>query len=98
MTDPVSAVGAAGSAAPARAAAPIAPAGKAFGSYMEAAASSALDTLRAGEQAMLAGLEGKAGAQEVVTAVMAAETTLQTVVAIRDKALSAYNTLLNMPV
>jgi len=98
MTDPVSAVGSAASSAPTHAAAPVAKAGKAFGAYMEQAASSALETLRTGEQAMVAGLTGQAGAQEVVSAVMAAETVLQVSVAVRDKALSAYNTLLNMPV
>ena len=44
-----------------------------------------METLRAGEAAALAGMQGKASVQQVVEAVMSAEQTLQTAIAIRDK-------------
>lgn len=71
---------------------------KAFGAYVADAVASSINTIQDGESAMINGLTGKAGAQDVVNAVIAAETTLQTVVALRDKAISAYNDILRMPV
>jgi flagellar hook-basal body complex protein FliE len=46
----------------------------------------------------IAGVAGKADVNDVVTAVTTAEVTLQTVVAIRDKVISAYQDILRMPV
>ncbi|GEO80297.1 flagellar hook-basal body complex protein FliE [Pararhodospirillum oryzae] len=43
-------------------------------------------------------IEGKADLREVVMAVNNAETTLQTVIAVRDKVVSAYETILRMPI
>lgn len=98
MIDPISPASAA-SAAPVLAARPSSPSSAAsFASYLGSAVSEAVGTLDAGEQAMVAGLKGTAGPQEVVNAVIAAETTLQTVVSLRDKAVSAYNDLLRMPI
>jgi flagellar hook-basal body complex protein FliE len=48
------------------------------------------DSLRTGEATALAGMQGKASAQQVVEAVMSAEQSLQTAIAIRDKVVSAY--------
>lgn len=47
-------------------------------------------TLREAERISMAGLTGKADTREVVDAVMAAEQTLRTAVAIRDKIVQAY--------
>ncbi len=43
-------------------------------------------------------LSGKADVRDVVAAVNNAELTLQTVVAVRDKVVSAYNEILHMPI
>ena len=48
-------------------------------------AAQGVQTMRTGEAAALARLQGKASVQQVVEAVMSAEQTLQTAIAIRDK-------------
>lgn len=76
-----------GAAAPA--AAPAAGAAT-FADALGAAGARALDTMRGAEAVSLAALGGEADARTVVDAVMRAEQTLQTAVAIRDKIVSAY--------
>ncbi|WP_018260088.1 flagellar hook-basal body complex protein FliE [Methylobacterium sp. WSM2598] len=66
------------------------PTGPAFGDVMAQIASGMRDTLRAGEATAIAGLQGKASAQQVVEAVLSAEQSLQTAIAIRDKVVAAY--------
>ncbi len=58
----------------------------------------ATDDLRAVEAASIAGIQGKISTQQVVEAVMSAEQSLQTAVAIRDKVVEAYQDILRMPV
>lgn len=58
----------------------------------------AVDSLKHGEAAAISGISGKASAQQVVEAVMAAETTLQTAIAIRDKVVSAYQEVARMAI
>lgn len=50
------------------------------------------------EQASAAALTGKADVTDVVTAVSNAEMSLQTVVAIRDKMIQAYDDIMKMPI
>lgn len=50
----------------------------------------AIGVVKASEATSIAGVRGQATVQQVVEAVMAAEETLQTGVAIRDKVVSAY--------
>jgi flagellar hook-basal body complex protein FliE len=50
------------------------------------------------EQMSVAGLSGKADVTDVVTAVSNAEMSLQTVVAIRDKMIQAYDDIMKMPI
>ncbi|MCB5173570.1 flagellar hook-basal body complex protein FliE [Microvirga lenta] len=73
-------------------AAPVAQAGQSadFGDMMLQVAAKATETLKAGEAAAISGIQGKASVQQVVEAVMAAEQTLQTAIAIRDKVVAAY--------
>lgn len=87
-----------GLAAPAGAAAVDAPRRGDFSRYVENAVRTALNTVRAGEQVSTAGLQGKASAQEVVQAVLSAEMTVQSVVAVRDKMVSAYLDIMRMPI
>jgi len=58
---------------------------------------SSVDSVRQGERMSLKALTGDADMRDVVTAVNSAELTLQTVVAVRDKVVSAYDTIMRMP-
>lgn len=75
-----------GQAAQPSAAAP----GQNFSDVLASFATSASDTLRQGEAAAIAGVQGTLPVQQVVDQVMAAERTLQTVIGVRDKAVSAF--------
>lgn len=72
--------------------------GQDFTSTMSALAANALDTMKTGEAASIAGVEGKASAQRVVEAVMAAEQTLNTTVAVRNKVVEAYQEISRMAI
>jgi len=65
---------------------------------MAQVASSSIDTLKTGEAASIAGIQGKASVQQVAEAVMAAEQTLQTAIAIRDKVVAAYQEIARMTI
>jgi len=82
-----------GMSTPARAAG-----GTDFASMVSGAAESALHTLRAAETTTAAGISGQADVQSVVQALSNAEVTMQTIVAVRDKVLSAYNDIIHMGV
>ncbi|KMO29862.1 flagellar hook-basal body protein FliE [Methylobacterium variabile] len=69
-----------------------------FGQIMASFATGVRDQVRAGEAASIAGIQGKASAQQVVEAVMSAEQSLQTAVAIRDKVVAAYLELSRMAI
>lgn len=58
----------------------------------------AADTVKNAEATSIQGVTGKASTQAVVEAVMSAERTLQTAVAVRDKAVSAYMELARMQI
>jgi flagellar hook-basal body complex protein FliE len=72
--------------------------GPTFGEFMKDVANASIETLRRSEAVSIAGTKGKASAQQVVEAVMAAEVTLQSAIAIRDKMVQAYQEILRMPV
>ncbi len=59
---------------------------------------SAVGTMRAGEAASAQGAAGQGDLVGVVNAVTAAELTLETVVAIRDRVIAAYQDILKMPI
>ncbi len=59
---------------------------------------SAVQTGRQAEELSLKQISGEADLKDVVTAVANAEHTLETVVAVRDKVLSAYQEILRMPI
>ena len=58
----------------------------------------AVQTSRQAEELSLKQISGEADLKDVVTAVANAEHTLETVVAVRDKVLSAYQEILRMPI
>ncbi len=69
-----------------------------FSQFIRSSAQSALETLRGGEKAQSHAVTGAATLTEVVEAVNSAELTLQTVVAIRDKLVGAYQDIMRMPI
>lgn len=69
-----------------------------FSEVLSNLASSATTTLKTGEAMSLAGMQGKVSTQQVVSAVMEAEQTLQTAIALRDKAVAAYLELSRMSI
>jgi flagellar hook-basal body complex protein FliE len=69
-----------------------------FADMLRKAAGDTVDTLRQGEKASLGAVAGAGNLTEVVTAVSNAEATLQTVVAIRDRVIQAYQDILRMPI
>jgi flagellar hook-basal body complex protein FliE len=72
--------------------------GAGFGEAMAQASSEALKTLKTAETTSMAGLQGKASVQQVTESVMSAERTLQTGLAIRDKAVAAYQQISQMQI
>jgi flagellar hook-basal body complex protein FliE len=80
------------------AAATPAAAGGGFESMVQQAAQSTVGALKAGEQATLDAVSGKADLSQVVTAVSNAEVTLQAAVAVRDRVIQAYLDIIRMPI
>jgi len=72
--------------------------GNSFGDVMKTMAQKTIGTVRAGEEASAKAITGEASLPEVVQAITASEVTLQTVVALRDKMVTAYQEILRMPV
>ncbi len=68
----------------------VQPAAGNFSSTLASVVGSAVDTLRQGEAAGIAGIQGQMSPQRVVEQVLAAERTLQAAIAVRDKLVGAY--------
>lgn len=64
--------------------------GQSFGDMLKGIGEHTIDSLKQGEQAATSAAMGKADLASVVTAISSAELMLQTVVAIRDKVIAAY--------
>jgi flagellar hook-basal body complex protein FliE len=73
-------------------------AGASFTDALASAVKDAAGTMHAGEVAAAQGAAGQGDVVQVVNAVTAAELTLQTVVAIRDRVISAYQDIMKMPI
>src|SRR6201994_909088 len=69
-----------------------------FSDFLSGAIKDSISTIRQGEQAATAQVQGKANLVDVVQSVNAAELTLDTVVAVRDKVVAAYQSIMNMPI
>jgi len=67
--------------------------GESFADTLKGFANDAVGALKEGEKAATAGATGKADIASVVTAINNAEMMLQTVVTIRDKVISAYQSI-----
>ena len=100
MIESVSGIGSAslsaGVRSPAAAAAPTQ--GPSFEQALSQVIGSAVNTLQAGEAVAIQGVEGAVSPMKVVDSVMAAQRSLQTVLAIRDKAVSAYQEVARMAI
>lgn len=72
--------------------------GPTFASVLGGVAQDAVDSLKKSEAMSFAGIQGKANTREVVDAVMQADQTLKTAVALRDKIVSAYLDVVKMQI
>ncbi len=64
--------------------------GASFGALLSEGASRTIETMQQAEQVSLKALRGEAETRDVVDAVMSAEQSLQSAIAIRDKIVTAY--------
>ena len=69
-----------------------------FGNFLSDALKDSISTMKQGEKLAGQHVAGKADIVDVVNAVNQAEITLETVVAVRDKVVAAYQSILNMPI
>jgi flagellar hook-basal body complex protein FliE len=89
---------AANMAAPGASAAGAATAGAgSFSDFLSGALHNAVQTMQTGEQMAAKQAAGQADIVDVVNAVNSAELTLDAVVAVRDKVISAYQSIMQMP-
>lgn len=72
--------------------------GSAFADTLRDVAEGALESLSKGESETLKAATGQADITEVVMAMSQAEITLQTVVALRDRVIQAYQEIMRMPI
>lgn len=69
-----------------------------FAQFLEGAVKDAVGTMKMGENMAIAQAAGQTDMVSVVNAVNAAELTLDTVVAVRDKVIQAYQSIMQMPI
>lgn len=69
-----------------------------FMQLVQASIANGVDTNRNAEQVAMDALAGRAELSDVVTAVANAEASLQTVVAVRDRIIQAYQEIMRMPI
>ena len=90
-------IGSSTSAATGAGAANIGGAGS-FTDFLSGAIKDGVSTMKTGEQMATQQISGQANIVDVVNAVNSAELTLDTVVAVRDKVVQAYQAIMNMPI
>lgn len=73
-------------------------AGSDFSQAMSKVSADAVQSLKTAEAVSVDGIEGKAGAQSVVQAVMSAQESLQTALAVRDKSVAAFQEITRMSI
>ena len=72
--------------------------GGGFGDMVKSAMNDVMQQTRNAESQMKAQVQGKAELIDVVTAISSAEASLETVMAVRDQVISAYQEILRMPI
>jgi flagellar hook-basal body complex protein FliE len=100
MIENVSGIGSASVSAGARSLTPAASSvqGPSFDQALAQVIGSAVNALQTGEAVAIQGIQGAVSPMKVVDSVMAAQRSLQTVLAIRDKAVSAYQEVARMAI
>ena len=73
-------------------------AGPDFGQMVNSAIHDAISSSRTAESQMTAQVQGKASLVDVATSISSAETSLQTVIAVRDQMIAAYQQIMNMAI
>jgi flagellar hook-basal body complex protein FliE len=79
-------------------AAPAAAPGANFSDFLSGAVQDSINAIGQGEKAATSQVAGKANIVDVVNSVNAAELSLDTVVAVRDKVVAAYQSIMSMPI
>lgn len=69
-----------------------------FTDFLSDAIKDGVETMKTGERLATQQVAGTANIVDVVNAVNSAELTLDTVVAVRDKVVQAYQSIMNMPI
>jgi len=69
-----------------------------FGHMVSQAISQAVGDSRTAEAQMTAQVQGKANLVDVVTAISSAQTSLDTMIAVRDQMIAAYQQIMNMSI
>ncbi|KRB46617.1 flagellar hook-basal body complex protein FliE [Phenylobacterium sp. Root700] len=69
-----------------------------FGSMVKSAMNDVMHSTKKAETQIAAQVQGKAELIDVVTAISAAEASLETVMAVRDQVISAYQEIMRMPI
>ncbi len=69
-----------------------------FSQVMSKVASDTLHSVEGAEKLSISGIEGKASVQSVVESVMTAQENLQTALAVRDKAVAAFQEITRMSI
>lgn len=72
--------------------------GGGFGDMVKNAMNEVMQSSRAAEGQMKAQVQGKAELLDVVTAISSAEASLETVMAVRDQVIQAYQEIMRMPI
>ena len=72
--------------------------GQDFGDMLKGVLNDTVHASRAAETQIKAGVQGKAEMIDVVTAISTAETSLETVMAVRDQVIAAYQEIMRMPI
>ena len=73
-------------------------AGPNFGDILSSAMNETVQASKHAEAQMVAGVQGKANLVDVVTALSSAETSLETLVSVRDQVISAYQEIMRMQI
>jgi flagellar hook-basal body complex protein FliE len=72
--------------------------GQGFGDILKTALNDAVQSSRHAEQQMTAQVQGKADLVDVVTALSSAQASLETVMAVRDQVIAAYQQVMQMQI
>jgi flagellar hook-basal body complex protein FliE len=72
--------------------------GGGFGDILKSAMTDAMKASKHAESQMAAQVQGKAELVDVVTAISSAQSSLETVLAVRDQVIGAYQEIMRMPI